>query len=97
MIERTAKGGGELVDLLGTSAWYAPGAAAQIVDAIVLTKRVCRAPRTSGRVGIDGLYMECPSSSGPPDRAIVESARRGRAGGLMASADAVRRSWRPES
>src|SRR5207247_1731855 len=28
MVARTAKGGGELVDLLGTSAWYAPGAAA---------------------------------------------------------------------
>src|SRR5204863_5366905 len=37
MVERTAKGGGELVKLLGTSAWYAPGAAAaQMVDAIVL-------------------------------------------------------------
>src|SRR6476620_5084300 len=33
MVERTRKGGGELVGLLGTSAWYAPGAAAaQMVD-----------------------------------------------------------------
>src|SRR6478735_9787449 len=33
MVERTRKGGGEIVDLLGTSAWYAPGAAAaQMVD-----------------------------------------------------------------
>ena len=33
MVERTRKGGGEVVDLLGTSAWYAPGAAAaQMVD-----------------------------------------------------------------
>src|SRR5690349_21890537 len=40
MIERTAKGGGELVNLLGTSAWYAPGAAAaQMVDAIVLDEK----------------------------------------------------------
>ena len=37
MVERTAKGGGELVELLGTSAWYAPGAAAaQMVDSIML-------------------------------------------------------------
>src|SRR5213083_320772 len=37
MVERTAKGGGEVVELLGTSAWYAPGAAAaQMVDAIML-------------------------------------------------------------
>ena len=28
MVARTAKGGGEIVNLLGTSAWYAPGAAA---------------------------------------------------------------------
>src|ERR687888_1324040 len=33
IVERTAKGGGEGVNLLGTSAWYAPGAAAaQMVD-----------------------------------------------------------------
>src|SRR5207237_4027161 len=37
MVERTRKGGGEIVELLGTSAWYAPGAAAaQMVDAILL-------------------------------------------------------------
>src|SRR5207237_4874403 len=36
MVERTAGGGGEIVKLLGTSAWYAPGAAAaQMVDAIM--------------------------------------------------------------
>ena len=40
MVERTAKGGGELVQLLGTSAWYAPGAAAaQMVDSIVLDEK----------------------------------------------------------
>ena len=36
IVERTKKGGGELVNLMGTSAWYAPGAAAaQMVEAIV--------------------------------------------------------------
>lgn len=36
IVERTKKGGGELVKLMGTSAWYAPGAAAaQMVEAIV--------------------------------------------------------------
>lgn len=36
IIERTKFGGGELVKLMGTSAWYAPGAAAaQMVEAIV--------------------------------------------------------------
>ena len=63
MVERTAKGGGELVNLLGTSAWYAPGAAAaQMVDSIVLDeKRVlpCTA-YLEGEYGIDGLYMGVP-------------------------------------
>jgi malate dehydrogenase len=40
IIERTRKGGGELVNLMGTSAWYAPGAAAaQMVEAIVDNER----------------------------------------------------------
>lgn len=40
IIDRTKKGGGEIVNLLGTSAWYAPGAAAaQMVEAIVRDQR----------------------------------------------------------
>lgn len=36
IVDRTKKGGGELVGLMGTSAWYAPGAAAaQMVESIV--------------------------------------------------------------
>ena len=36
IVERTKMGGGELVKLMGTSAWYAPGAAAaQMVESIV--------------------------------------------------------------
>jgi len=67
MVARTAKGGGELVNLLGTSAWYAPGAAAaQMVDSIVLDeKRVlpCTA-YLEGEYGIDGLYMGVPVKLG---------------------------------
>jgi len=68
MVERTAKGGGELVNLMGTSAWYAPGAAAaQMVDSIMLDeKRVL--PCTAfleGEYGIDGLYMGVPCKLGP--------------------------------
>jgi malate dehydrogenase len=63
MVERTRKGGGELVSLLGTSAWYAPGAAAaQMVDAICLDqKRVlpCTA-LLEGEYSVDGLYMGVP-------------------------------------
>jgi malate dehydrogenase len=67
MVERTAKGGGELVKLLGTSAWYAPGAAAaQMVDAIMLDeKRVlpCTA-YLEGEYGIEDLYMGVPVKLG---------------------------------
>jgi malate dehydrogenase len=67
MVQRTAKGGGELVELLGTSAWYAPGAAAaQMVDAIMLDeKRIlpCTA-YLEGEYGIDGLYMGVPVKLG---------------------------------
>jgi malate dehydrogenase len=67
MVTRTAKGGGELVELLGTSAWYAPGAAAaQMVDSIMLDeKRVlpCTA-YLEGEYGIDGLYMGVPIKLG---------------------------------
>jgi malate dehydrogenase len=67
MVERTRKGGGEIVNLLGTSAWYAPGAAAaQMVDAICLDeKRVlpCTA-LLEGEYEIDGLYMGVPVKLG---------------------------------
>jgi malate dehydrogenase len=67
MVERTRKGGGEIVKLLGTSAWYAPGAAAaQMVDSVVLDqKRVlpCTA-LLQGEYGIDDLYMGVPVKLG---------------------------------
>jgi malate dehydrogenase len=67
LVDRTAKGGGELVKLLGTSAWYAPGAAAaRMVDAIMLDeKRIL--PSTvllEGEYGIDDLYMGVPVKLG---------------------------------
>jgi malate dehydrogenase len=95
MVERTAKGGGELVDLLGTSAWYAPGAAAaQMVDAIVLDeKRVL--PVTAyleGEYGIDGLYMGVPVKLGAGGiEEIVELDLTDEECGMLdASASAVR-------
>jgi malate dehydrogenase len=67
MVQRTRVGGGEIVTLLGTSAWYAPGAAlAQMVKAVLLDqKRVlpCTA-YLEGEYGIDGLYMGVPTKVG---------------------------------
>jgi malate dehydrogenase len=95
MVERTAKGGGEIVQLLGTSAWYAPGAAAaQMVDAIMLDeKRVlpCTA-YLEGEYGIDGLYMGVPvklGRGGVEEIVELELSEEERAA-LAASADAVR-------
>ena len=64
------------MNLLGTSAWYAPGAAAaQMVDSIMLDeKRVlpCTA-LLEGEYGIDGLYMGVPVKLGAAGiEAIVE-------------------------
>jgi malate dehydrogenase len=63
IIERTKTGGGELVKLMGTSAWYAPGsAAAQMVEAIVKDQRrvlpVC--VKLEGEYGINNCYLGVP-------------------------------------
>jgi malate dehydrogenase len=63
IIERTKFGGGELVKLMGTSAWYAPGAAAaQMVEAIVKNQKrvfpVCI--KLEGEYGIDDCYLGVP-------------------------------------
>ncbi|WP_242927754.1 malate dehydrogenase [Pontibacter vulgaris] len=63
IVERTKNGGGELVKLMGTSAWYAPGsAAAQMVEAIVRDQRrvfpVC--VKLEGEYGIEGVYLGVP-------------------------------------
>ena len=95
LVERTAGGGGELVKLLGTSAWYAPGAAAaQMVDAIMLDeKRVlpCTA-MLEGEYGIDGLYMGVPvklGAGGIEEIVEIDLSADERAA-LEASAEAVR-------
>ncbi len=95
MVERTRKGGGEVVDLLGTSAWYAPGAAAaQMVASIVLDqKRVlpCTA-LLEGEYGIDGLYMGVPVVLGSDgvERIIELDLTDSERAELASSADAVR-------
>jgi len=63
IIERTKFGGGELVKLMGTSAWYAPGsAAAQMAESIVRDQRrvfpVCI--KLDGEYGIDDCYLGVP-------------------------------------
>lgn len=63
IVDRTKFGGGEIVKLMGTSAWYAPGAAAaQMVEAIVKDSgRVLPcAVWLTGQYGHDGIFMGAP-------------------------------------
>src|SRR5207237_1117968 len=51
MVKRTAKGGGELVKLLGTSAWYAPVLAANRPRFGALPARLCAQSRSTLAAG----------------------------------------------
>jgi len=92
ILERTKVGGGELVKLMGTSAWYAPGsAAAQMVEAIVKDQRrvfpVCI--KLDGEYGIKDCYLGVPVILGKngvekvieldlnaEEKALLESSRK---------------------
>ena len=67
IVDRTKSGGGELVGLMGTSAWYAPGAAtAQMVEAIMLDQNrifPCAA-YCDGEFGIKDLFIGVPVKLG---------------------------------
>ncbi|MEN8203881.1 MAG: malate dehydrogenase [Bacteroidota bacterium] len=67
IVDRTRKGGGELVSLMGTSAWYAPGAAvSQMVEAIVDNQKrvfpVCA--YLNGEYGLKNIYLGVPVKLG---------------------------------
>ena len=67
IIERTKSGGGELVNLMGTSAWYAPGsAAAQMVEAIVMDqKRIFPCcVKLDGEFGLNNMFVGAPVKLG---------------------------------
>ncbi|MCC6817235.1 MAG: malate dehydrogenase [Saprospiraceae bacterium] len=73
IIERTKFGGGELVKLMGTSAWYAPGAAAaQMVDSILKDENrifpCC--VNLSGQYGLNNVFVGVPVKLGK--KGIVE-------------------------
>lgn len=67
IIERTKYGGGELVKLMGTSAWYAPGAAAaQMVEAILKDENrifPCCA-LLNGQYGLNDVFVGVPVKLG---------------------------------
>ncbi len=95
IIERTKKGGGEIVNLLGTSAWYAPGAAAaQMVEAIVRDQKrifpVCA--KLNGEYGLKDIFLGVPSKLGKDGiEQIIELDLNDQEKELLyASADAVK-------
>jgi malate dehydrogenase len=67
IVDRTKDGGGELVRLMGTSAWYAPGAAAaQMVESILRNEnRIFECCiLLEGQYGLDGVYLGAPVKLG---------------------------------
>lgn len=95
IIERTKKGGGEIVNLLGTSAWYAPGAAAaQMVESIVRDQKrifpVCA--KLNGEYGLKDIYLGVPAKLGKDgiEQIIELKLNEEEKAMLYASADAVK-------
>jgi len=96
IVERTKKGGGELVNLMGTSAWYAPGAAAaQMVEAIVKDEKrtfpVCT--YLNGEYGMKDIYLGVPVVLGKNgiEKIIELDLTEKEMGDLKISADAVKK------
>ncbi|HHN77526.1 MAG TPA: malate dehydrogenase [Phycisphaerales bacterium] len=66
-VERAKKGGGEVVQLMGTSAWYAPASGTiQMVEAIVKDKKrvIPCAAYLDGEFGRKGLFVGVPAMLG---------------------------------
>src|SRR5512135_1486660 len=64
---RTARGGLEITELVGTSAWYAPGASVvEMVEAILLDKRKILPCSVflQGEYGVNGLFVGVPVKLG---------------------------------
>jgi malate dehydrogenase len=67
LVQRTRDGGKEIVDLLNTSAWYAPSSAiVEMVDAILNDRKKILpcAAFLEGEYGINGLYVGVPAKLG---------------------------------
>ena len=67
IIARTRKGGGEIVGLIGVSAWYAPSAGTvEMVEAIIRDQKriIPSAVLLDGEYGYNGLYIGVPAILG---------------------------------
>lgn len=67
IVDRTKVGGGELVKLMGTSAWYAPGAAAAQMVTTILRDENRIFPcciKLEGEYGLNDIYLGVPVKLG---------------------------------
>jgi len=95
IVDRTRKGGGELVGLMGTSAWYAPGAAAaKMAEAIVDDQKsifpICA--YLDGQFGLKDIYLGVPVKLGKEGvEEIIEISLNGEEKKLLnASAESIK-------
>ena len=96
IVQRVVNGGEEIVDLLKTSAFYAPGAAVvQMVDAVILDKKKILpcAAYLEGEYGISGVTMGVPVKLGKNgiEQIIELKLNPEEAAALRKSAEAVRK------
>jgi len=94
IIERTRNGGGEIVSLIGVSAWYAPAAGTvEMVEAIVRDQKrvIPSAVLLQGEYGYNGLYIGVPVVLGAKgvERIISMELNAEEKAMLKVSADAV--------
>jgi malate dehydrogenase len=67
IVARTRKGGGELVKLMGTSAWNAPGASAALMARSIIRDEKQLLPcsaHLTGQYGLDDVYIGAPCKLG---------------------------------
>lgn len=95
IITRTRNGGGEIVGLLGVSAWYAPAAGTvEMVEAVLKDQKrvIPSAVLLDGQYGYNGLYIGVPAVLGSKgvERIIEMELNDEEKNMLEISADAVR-------
>ncbi len=95
IVDRTRKGGGEIVNLMKTSAYYAPGAAAaEMVEAILKDKKLIRpcSAYLDGEYGLSDIYFGVPVILGRNgvEKIIEVNLTEDEKAMLMKSADLIR-------
>jgi malate dehydrogenase len=95
LVKRTRDGGAEIVQYLGTSAWYAPSSAVvEMVEAILKDKKKILpcAAFLEGEYGVNGLYVGVPCKLGSSgiEQVVEVKLTAEESAALHKSADAVK-------